>query len=107
MAARVMMIMSQPVALQLGPRPSRNAFNRRRKMKTSIIMAAAAAVLCAFVAPAHAAKSKPIKVTLNLITADGVGKSVGTITIKEEKDGVSIEPNLKDLPPGEHGFHVH
>ena len=74
-------------------------------MKTSIAMTAA--MLCAFVVPAYAAKSKPITVTMNLVTADGVGKSVGTITIKEAKDGVTIEPKLKDLPPGEHGFHMH
>jgi len=78
-------------------------------MKTSFVgftaRSAFIATLCAFVAPAYAAKS--IKVTMNLITAEGVGKSVGTITIKEGKDGVTLEPKLKDLPAGEHGFHVH
>ena len=47
-----------------------------------------------------------LKAGMNLVTADGVGKSVGTITIKEGKDGVTLEPKLKDLPPGDHGFHL-
>ena len=54
---------------------------------------------------AQAAKS--VKVTMNTVTADGVGKSIGTITVKEGKDGVTIEPKLKGLTPGEHGFHLH
>lgn len=59
-------------------------------------------------APGAFAKSpKPIKVTMNTVTAEGVGASIGTITIKEEKDGVTLEPNLKGLPPGERGFHIH
>jgi Cu-Zn family superoxide dismutase len=54
---------------------------------------------------AYAAKS--VKVTMNAITPEGVGKSIGTITLKETKDGVTIEPKLKGLVAGEHGFHVH
>ena len=50
---------------------------------------------------------KSVKVTMNAVTADGVGKSIGTITVKEGKDGVTIEPKLKGLAPGEHGFHIH
>ena len=65
----------------------------------------AAAVLLAFAAPAAAAKS--VKVTMNAISTDGVGKSVGTITIKEGKEGITLEPKLTGLPPGEHGFHIH
>jgi Cu-Zn family superoxide dismutase len=64
-----------------------------------------AALLLIFGSSAYAAKS--IKVTMNAISPDGVGKSVGTITIKESKDGVTLEPKLKDLLPGEHGFHLH
>ena len=51
--------------------------------------------------------AKPIKVTVNTVTAEGVGASIGTITIKESKDGVTLEPKLKSLTPGEHGFHIH
>jgi Cu-Zn family superoxide dismutase len=59
-------------------------------------------------APVASAKSpKPIKVKMDKVTAEGVGASIGTITIKEAKDGVILEPKLKGLTPGEHGFHIH
>jgi len=70
-------------------------------MKTFVLTA------CVLLAGAPALAAKPVKVTLNFITADGVGKPAGTITIKETKGGVTLLTNLKDLPPGEHGFHVH
>ncbi len=64
-----------------------------------------ATVLLALGSSAIAAKS--LKVTMNAISPDGVGKPIGTITIKETKDGVTLDPKLKGLSPGEHGFHVH
>ncbi len=54
-----------------------------------------------------AAKVKPVKVTINQITADGVGDAIGSITIKETKTGVDLAVDLSKLTPGEHGFHVH
>jgi Cu-Zn family superoxide dismutase len=75
-------------------------------MKTILSRACTAAALALAVAtPAYAAKS--VKVTMNAISPEGVGKSVGTITIKETKDGITLEPKLAGLPPGEHGFHIH
>lgn len=32
---------------------------------------------------------------------------IGVIQIKETKYGIEFKPNLKELPPGLHGFHVH
>ena len=58
-------------------------------------------------APAFAKGGKSVKVTMNTVTPEGIGASIGTITIKEGKDGVTLEPKLKGLTAGEHGFHVH
>jgi len=66
------------------------------------------AILTMLVAAAVArAAAKSVKVPMTFITTEGVGKSAGTITLKEGKDGVMIEPKLKGLPPGEHGLHLH
>jgi Cu-Zn family superoxide dismutase len=56
---------------------------------------------------AQAAGAKPLKVTMSFVTPEGVGKKAGTITVKETKDGVTLETDLKGLPVGEHGFHMH
>jgi Cu-Zn family superoxide dismutase len=48
------------------------------------------------------------KVDMNAIDAKGVGASLGTVKIAADpKGGVVLTPDLKGLPAGEHGFHVH
>jgi Cu-Zn family superoxide dismutase len=66
-------------------------------------------VLVAIAAPtAGAIKApKPITVRVTLIDAKGIGKPAGTVTIKETAEGLELDTNLKGLPPGEHGFHLH
>jgi len=42
-----------------------------------------------------------------LTTATGPGDGVGKITITEGPDGAVFSLDLRGLPPGPHGFHVH
>jgi len=66
-------------------------------------------MLAAFAAgTADAVKApKPIAVTINFIDAKGIGKSVGTVIIRETAEGLEFDANLKGLPAGEHGLHLH
>ena len=46
-------------------------------------------------------------VPVNLLTDQGAGKSIGTVTAKDTQYGLLLIPQLTDLTPGLHGFHVH
>ena len=62
--------------------------------------------LCSGVAlPAAAGES--VEVTVNLVSPQGVGASIGTITFSDTPAGLSIAPKLSGLPAGERGFHIH
>lgn len=67
-----------------------------------LLLAAPATALAA-----KAVSGKPVRVTMNAITADGVGGKVGTVTIKGAKDGVELAIEVSGLSAGEHGFHLH
>jgi Cu-Zn family superoxide dismutase len=54
--------------------------------------------------PAFAAD---VVVSMNLVNEQGIGKDIGSITISEGPAGLVFTPQLTDLTPGIHGFHVH
>ena len=51
--------------------------------------------------------AESIVVQLNLVNEQGAGKEIGTITASDSKVGLILTPQLSDLTPGLHGFHVH
>ena len=63
--------------------------------------------LAAAIVTAGAAYAANETVTMNMIDANGVGKSIGTLDLTDTNEGLRITPQLDGLPPGDHGFHVH
>jgi Cu-Zn family superoxide dismutase len=46
-------------------------------------------------------------IQMHLVTDQGIGKNIGTITATDSQYGLILIPQLSDLSPGIHGFHVH
>jgi Cu-Zn family superoxide dismutase len=73
---------------------------------TRCLMAALVAVTAgAGLAPRAQAEGKTV--SMNLITAEGGGAAIGTIALEDSGEGLVLKPDLKGLPPGPHGFHLH
>lgn len=46
-------------------------------------------------------------VVINAISEEGVGKIIGTVKLSDSDAGLLIDPDLGELSPGLHGFHIH
>jgi superoxide dismutase, Cu-Zn family len=69
-------------------------------MKTGIIAGFAGLLLATFALPAAAR-------TARASLKDANGKDVGSATLTQTPGGVLIAVSVKDVPAGEHAFHVH
>ncbi len=86
-------------------------------MKSMLLAACAAFALAACgrsaetPAPAEEAAPAPvdtaIQVAMQRATAEGVGESIGSVTVRESPAGAVFSLSLTGLPAGQHGFHVH
>lgn len=56
---------------------------------------------------AAAAAADSIEVPVHAVDASGVGEKLGAVRITETDHGLVFAPELRGLPPGLHGFHVH
>lgn len=65
-------------------------------------------ILTAIVALIQPARGlEGVVVPINLTATNGVGASVGAITLHNSQYGLLLTPDLRGLAPGLHGFHVH
>lgn len=46
-------------------------------------------------------------VVMRAINNDGVGAMIGTIKLSDTPKGLVLDPDLGNLSPGMHGFHIH
>lgn len=53
------------------------------------------------------AQAAELEVPVHAARADGVGESLGSISIRESEYGLVFTPHLEGLSPGLHGFHLH
>jgi superoxide dismutase, Cu-Zn family len=74
---------------------------------TRRLTAAALFTACATTGFAALAHAESKTVSMNLITAEGGGAPIGTIELEDSSAGLVLKPDLKGLPPGDHGFHLH
>lgn len=56
---------------------------------------------------AASAQAGTLKATVYMATNSGQGDEAGTVTFMDEGDGITITTDLKGLPAGQRGFHVH
>ena len=64
-------------------------------------------VLTCILALAGLVFAEDVVVKVSLVSEQGVGKEIGTITASDSRFGLILTPQLSDLTPGLHGFHVH
>jgi len=48
-----------------------------------------------------------VSVSMALVTEQGIGDTIGTVTLMDSPGGLVMTPDLAGLPPGGHGFHIH
>ena len=70
-------------------------------------MKVAILVLVALFLSCGSTRAEELQVTMHLLTAEGIGDAIGTVTISETEAGLVLTPQLEHLSAGQHGFHVH
>ena len=64
-------------------------------------------IVCTSLIFAAGAYAETTTITVSAVSAEGVGESIGTVTVTDTRYGAVFKPALSGLTPGMHGFHVH
>lgn len=64
-------------------------------------------IILAVMSLAVPAQADERRIQMNLVTDKGLAEGIGTIDLKDSPFGLLLMPQLSNLPPGIHGFHVH
>ena len=77
--------------------------------KTSLLCTTLALSIIGCASPSHKTDSQVPKtvITMNAVNATGIAEKLGTITLQDTAQGLSIKSQLSELPSGFHGFHIH
>ncbi len=80
---------------------------RSNKRKKGLIMKKLILIVLLTIFSSGIVTAEEKNIRINLVNEQGLGKNIGTITIKDSKYGLILIPQLSKLPPGIHGFHIH
>lgn len=71
------------------------------------MLVATVCTLAAAHAASSAARAQPSGAAAKASFVDPAGKPLGSAQLTQTEKGVLIDLDLKDVPPGPHGFHIH
>ncbi|MGQ4878243.1 superoxide dismutase [Cu-Zn] SodC [Billgrantia sp. LNSP4103-1] len=74
-------------------------------MRHATLTGVAAASLLLAAGMAQAQESHEVE--MSWVSSDGVEDSIGTISLEDTDHGLLLTPDLREMPPGVYGFHVH
>lgn len=88
-------------------------FNKHSHFKLSAICTLLGLSLVGCSATSSIGSKKTVEVSnaqtieVNLVSDQGIGEKIGTISFMDSTQGLVVKTNLDKLSPGYHGFHIH
>jgi Cu-Zn family superoxide dismutase len=59
------------------------------------------------IVPGTVFAQQTVTADIHKISSSGVGDKIGTVIVSQSKGGVSFNVDVRGLPKGQHGFHLH